>query len=353
MQKRILFGSIMLAILGGLFYYDYQKHYAYFERFVSGTGVKANFSALTLSLQIPWLVTGLLVLLIALGFVELRKMLKNIDINIHPVSGILGSILFALISSGWVNRFLESSGLVKRFLANPICGVTGDKASLAMYPLGFNLSVVLLFVVIAVFLEQMIRGRLERAFERISGTLLAIMWLGLGGAMILAIRLDFGAGYLIIFLIATKSTDIGAYFTGSMIGKNKMIPWLSPGKSWEGLVGGLIFSGAVSVGLAWLLNLDIQVTTQTTFNQAHSEFGKIAGPGMIFWTIFGMICGLTGQFGDLCESLIKRSTKVKDSASLIPEFGGVLDLIDSPLIASAFAFAILSLWSAFQPIMPI
>ena len=354
MQKRIFFGSIMLAILGGLFTFDYRNYFDQIKNKTHTTPAFESLSNVFSTITDPaWLVTGLLVLLLVLGFVELRKMLKNIDIDIHPVSGIFGTIFFALFASGWVNKFLLANincyaNCLKSDSAMQAGGQLASKAAM-LNPLTINFSIVFLFVVIAVFLEQMIRGRLIKALERISGTLLGILWLGLGGAMILSIRLDFGPSYLIIFLIATKSTDIGAYFTGSMIGKHKMIPWLSPGKSWEGLVGGLLFSGIVSVVLSKYLGLDISYFRETSSGvgaQSATLTSFIqAGPGTVFWAIFGMVCGLTGQLGDLCESLIKRSTKVKDSASLIPEFGGVLDLIDSPLIASAFGLALLSIWS--------
>jgi phosphatidate cytidylyltransferase len=127
---------------------------------------------------------------------------------------------------------------------------------------------------------------------------------------------------LVIFLAAAKFTDIGAYFTGSFIGKHKMIPWLSPGKSWEGLVGGLATAAGISVLLAWLLLEGDQ-------------------PPLRMWAIFGPVVGLAGQFGDLCESLLKRAAGAKDSGALVPEFGGVLDMLDSVLLSAPVATVVL------------
>ncbi|MCP4379805.1 MAG: phosphatidate cytidylyltransferase, partial [bacterium] len=116
--------------------------------------------------------------------------------------------------------------------------------------------------------------------------------------------------------------DIGAYFTGSAIGKHKLIPWLSPGKSWEGLIGGLVTAAGVSILITHLAGLEIAIWQSA---------------------IFGVVIGLAGQFGDLCESLLKRSAKLKDSSKMVPEFGGILDIIDSPLLAAPVAYALFAI----------
>ncbi len=175
-----------------------------------------------------------------------------------------------------------------------------------------------------IFLEQMIARRTADAIRTIACTTLTALYLGVGGAMILQIRLADPNGLvkLVMFLAVVKFTDIGAYFTGSAIGRRKLIPWLSPGKSWEGLIGGLLTAAGVSILIAHLGDIGIAVWQ--------------AG-------LFGVIVGLTGQFGDLCESLLKRSARLKDSSSMVPEFGGILDIIDSPLIAAPAAFALFAI----------
>ena len=175
-----------------------------------------------------------------------------------------------------------------------------------------------------VFLEQMIARRTTDAIRTIACTILTVLYLGVGGAMILQIRVSESNGLvkLVMFLAVVKSTDIGAYFTGSAIGRHKLIPWLSPGKSWEGLIGGL----AAAAGASMLI----------------AHFGGI---GIAVWQagLFGVVVGLAGQFGDLCESLLKRSARLKDSSSIVPEFGGILDIIDSPLIAAPAAYALFAI----------
>ena len=155
-----------------------------------------------------------------------------------------------------------------------------------------------------------------------SGTALAIGYLGVGGAMIVAVR-GYGMGALVLFLAAVKAADSGAYFVGSAIGKHKVIPWLSPGKSWEGLAGGIAASIGITALAAWG-----------------------AGISLALWQIavFGASMAVIGQFGDLCESLMKRAANVKDSGALMPGFGGLLDLLDSPLIAAAPAYVMFRFW---------
>ena len=122
-------------------------------------------------------------------------------------------------------------------------------------------------------------------------------------------------------LLCVKFTDIGAFFTGKSIGRHKLIGWLSPGKTWEGLAGGLVVAAAVGAICApWLPELD-----------------------WIKGALFGAILGLVGQGGDLLESLMKRDADVKDSGGSIPGFGGVLDVIDSPLMAAPVAYLLFSL----------
>ncbi|MFK7787910.1 MAG: phosphatidate cytidylyltransferase [Phycisphaeraceae bacterium] len=150
------------------------------------------------------------------------------------------------------------------------------------------------------------------------------VYLGLMPGTLLAIRalpVEHAVWVLAAALLTTKSCDIGAYFTGRAIGKHKLIPWLSPGKTWEGLVGGVIVASLVS--LATLMPL------------ANLHWG--------YALAVGAILAVVGQGGDLLASMFKRDAAVKDSGSSIPGFGGVLDVIDSPLLAGPVAYWLLAL----------
>lgn len=148
----------------------------------------------------------------------------------------------------------------------------------------------------------------------------AFVYLGLMPGTLLAIRAEHSAWVLAAALLTTKSCDIGAYFTGRAIGKTKLIPWLSPGKTWEGLVGGVILAALVSL----------------------ATLTPLAGLHWAYALLVGAVLAVVGQGGDLLASMFKRDAAVKDSGSSIPGFGGVLDVIDSPLLAGPVAYWLLA-----------
>ena len=119
-----------------------------------------------------------------------------------------------------------------------------------------------------------------------------------------------------MYVFVVKSSDIGAYTTGKLFGKHKFSPGISPGKTWEGMAGAVAM--AIIVAICFAVIFDIMVW-----------------PAAV---IFGICFAFIGQLGDLMESLIKRDTEQKDSSSSVPGFGGILDVIDSPLAAACFAY---------------
>lgn len=122
-----------------------------------------------------------------------------------------------------------------------------------------------------------------------------------------------GAFYVLYFILVTKFSDLGAYVVGSLIGKHKMIPRVSPGKTWEGFGGAIAISTAASVLFA------------------HFASQKLAGMTWIHSIVLGVLLSSTAVVGDLIESLFKREAGVKDSGTLFPGIGGILDLMDSLL----------------------
>lgn len=121
-----------------------------------------------------------------------------------------------------------------------------------------------------------------------------------------------GAFVLLWLLAVTKFTDMGAYITGSLIGKHKMIPHISPGKTWEGFAGAILFSQLAGCGLYALL--------PTQLTALHSWPHVIA---------LSLILAILAVIGDLAESIVKRTLNAKDSGNMLPGIGGGLDLIDS------------------------
>jgi phosphatidate cytidylyltransferase len=132
-------------------------------------------------------------------------------------------------------------------------------------------------------------------------------------------------------IISVKCGDIGAYTFGRLWGKRRMAPKLSPGKTWMGFAGALF--GSMLGGGLWL-----------QFGGA--LFNAHPTPGTLPVVLSYCLCmGIIGLTGDLCESLIKRDVQKKDAAALMPGFGGLLDLLDSPLFAGPVALA----WWSFLP----
>ncbi|MBU4310636.1 phosphatidate cytidylyltransferase [bacterium] len=134
----------------------------------------------------------------------------------------------------------------------------------------------------------------------------------------------FGREYILLLFWITWSGDIGAYTFGTILGKHKLIPRVSPRKSVEGAVGGLFLS-LTSALLAYFVLEESPL------------LGKwLSSPGLslVHYLILGLILGIVGQFGDLCESLLKRGAQIKDAGGIIPGHGGLLDVMDSLLFTS-------------------
>ena len=135
-------------------------------------------------------------------------------------------------------------------------------------------------------------------------------------------NLEGGWRYIILLLGVVWLNDSGAYFAGRSLGKHKFYEKISPKKTWEGSVGGAIASVVAAFFFNWILALDL----------SHVDLLALS-----------IVGGYLGQYGDLCESMIKRSYKIKDSGSIIPGHGGILDRIDAVLFVAPFFYYYLTL----------
>jgi len=178
------------------------------------------------------------------------------------------------------------------------------------------------------------RQKTEHALADIAVSLLIVIYLGFLPTYLLRLRTG-GSVWVMLYVVAVvKCSDIGAYFTGYAFGRHKLIEWLSPKKTVEGFAGGMIFSIAVSL-----------ILTQIVGIPTGSEGRLLAiRPGGA--ALFGLLLALLGQAGDLLESLFKRDAQAKDSAAVIPAFGGILDVLDSLLPTAPVAYYILIEWNA-------
>ncbi len=182
------------------------------------------------------------------------------------------------------------------------------------------------------------RQQTQGAIAAGAAAMLTATYLGILPGFFMLIREGHSAWMLAAIIMITKNCDTGAYTVGRLCGKRKLIPWLSPGKTVEGLIGGIAFSVITAVLLAAMNNHyewegRWSQATQT-FTHQHYSLG--------FAAILGVLLAVIGHGGDLLESLLKRDAGVKDAGSTIPGFGGVLDVIDSPLLIAPVAYAMLA-----------
>ena len=174
----------------------------------------------------------------------------------------------------------------------------------------------------------------KQVTERLGLSVLGLVYVGFLMSFIVRLRLVAGGATivpLVSMLVVVKLADIGAYTVGRLIGRHKMAPKLSPGKTWEGLAGGVLFSLIGGTVVAWRTGLLV----------ADEQFQPAV---LTAWIAYAVVVGLTGTAGDLIESLLKRDFGRKDSSTWMPGFGGVLDLIDSPLLAAPAAWAFWTWW---------
>jgi len=217
-------------------------------------------------------------------------------------------------------RLAASKSLV---VLNPICAIgvvllsTGWwGGQLVPIPLGGYLSLVTVLTLAGMMLWQQMRFGTSGVLANCGVSCLSLLYLGLLGSFILGIRIDGGPLDFLMFVFVIKSSDIGAYTFGRLFGRHKLAPRVSPGKTWEGLGGAVVFAAVVSFAFSVI-------------------FGIM---GVWIAPVFGAIMAVVGQLSDLSESMLKRDAQQKDSSNRVPGFGGILDVIDSPLFAAPCAY---------------
>ncbi|MFQ5806498.1 MAG: phosphatidate cytidylyltransferase [Phycisphaerae bacterium] len=292
------------------------------------------------------LAAGIIVLLLLDGWLSARVRLwwpvAGIDVGPWLCNGAISTLLVLILSAltaREVTRFVRMAGyrpnrmVVQLFAAGLVIGPY----------LSFNLrqeadwydeSWGMLWVSIALgvaFLLQALRRGTENAALNVASTIFIIVYTGGLAGYMTRLRMEVG-GYqgsaiLLFSMFLVKMTDVGAYFTGRLFGRHKLIPWLSPNKTWEGFVGGMLATIVCAVGVGSYLH---HAGIATLAN------GPFAYPGGLI--CFGLLMAVFSVAGDLAASLLKRDAAVKDSGELIPGMGGVLDILDSPLLAAPVAW---------------
>jgi phosphatidate cytidylyltransferase len=277
LKYRLVFGTLMTVFFAAI---------VIFDGWLDGTLTAS--AADDKSVQ-GTLLCILIVLLVIPAQMELSKLAAAKNLKIFTPLAIIASILFA--TTWYWLQFLQIESRIYLYFIPA-------------------------FVLMALLLYQYIRYGTSAVLANCGASYFSIIYLGLLGAFALAVRIDFGPWALLMFVFVVKSADIGAYSFGSLFGKHKFSPEISPSKSWEGMAGAV--AAATVVAIPFAVSCDI----------------------MVWWlaVIFGCCFAFIGQMGDLAESMIKRDAKQKDSAIVVPGFGGILDILDSLLLAAPFAY---------------
>jgi phosphatidate cytidylyltransferase len=239
----------------------------------------------------------LVVLFLALaGLAEFYGLAEKRGLVSFKWCGLLGGTLLM------VGTFLNLTGHI---------GTSGSPARVNDFEMGF-----LVLFVLGLCLRQLLSRSNAVGIVAIATTLLGLLyvpWL-----LNFIQKINFFPGvegkfFLLYFVLITKFSDTGAYAVGSLIGRHKMIPRISPAKTWEGFGGAILFSTMASIVF-------------TGF------FGdRMTGMNWFHAIVLGVLLSVTAVIGDLIESLFKREAGVKDSGKLFPGIGGILDLLDSLL----------------------
>ena len=234
--------------------------------------------------------------LAVIGLAEFYSLVEKRDRACFKGWGILGGALLI------IGTFLNLTGKL---------GTSGSPARVN----DFETSFLILFV-LGLCLRQFFSRSNTAGILAISTTLFGLMYVPWLLNFLQKITFFPGVNghfYLLYFILITKFSDTGAYAVGSLIGRHKMIPRISPGKTWEGFGGALVVSAGASL---WF---------------THVFRDKLVGMNAVHALILGLLLGLAAVVGDLIESIFKREAGVKDSGGVFPGIGGILDLLDSLL----------------------
>ena len=246
--------------------------------------------------------------------------------------GVLLLAVFTTLAQYELQVLLEKSGLPPWKYATLALGFAMVLQAGINLPCGVFLG---LIGVIALVLGALACAQNPTGLHRLAGSVLALAYVP-GMMLCYAIilrrfgmdcRQGNGEGLVIWVIAVAKFTDVGGYLVGSAIGRHKLAPSISPGKTWEGVMGGLMLAMVVSLGIYRFLPNWLP----WWFLQIHALWLPIP-------------IGIAAIISDLSESAIKRRAGVKDSGNCIPGIGGALDLADSLLLSAPVAFYLLSIF---------
>ncbi len=253
-------------------------------------------------------------------------------ILIHPIAYFL---LFGLITGFGMFEFYRLFGDSGPVKANRNLGIlTGlfFYTITCLFASGLVSIITYLFIIpilSLIFINELYR-KLENPFPNIGITLLGIIYVSVPFSLLILngftsfSLVGYSAKLVLGFFFLQWASDTGAYLVGISIGKHPLFPRVSPKKSWEGFIGGVIITQVIAIVIS------LYFTVLSTFD----------------WIVIATIISIFGVLGDLVESLLKRSVHVKDSGTLLPGHGGILDRFDSVIFSAPIVFLYLHLKNA-------
>jgi len=232
----------------------------------------------------------------------------------------------------WFTILIAIWGLLAAYEFYRLVGVSGVR-SLTVFGLLFTVLIIIsphcpsplaapLLVTMAVVLPLIwlvLRQRVEGAFTGWAWMVAGFLYVGWMLSFLIALRFEAGRNWAFFAFFTTFGSDSAAYFIGRALGRHRLAPRISPHKSWEGAIGGVV--GAMAMSLLFTLSTPLHISLSI-------------GQGLVL----ALLVSVFGQIGDLAESLLKRNTGVKESSTVIPGHGGFLDRMDSVVFAGVVVY---------------
>lgn len=268
----------------------------------------------------PWFFVGLVALGLCLAAVEIHRALthKNMHSSIRViVAGTAVSVLggYLMMVAGGPDR----DSLTSRIFG----GVVDDLNRLGITPLAFVVVCVVLTMLIAVSV-RIPKGPQDFIYDAAASGFILIYITMCGVFLPLLMGAPSGEYRVVIIILCAVAADTGAFAVGSLLGRHKMAPKISPNKTWEGFAGALAIAAVVGGVFLPLL------------------FPRL-GDGIDGW-VLGVVVALAATVGDLMASMIKRDAGIKDMSNMLPGHGGIMDRLDSMLVAMPVGWLVLELF---------
>lgn len=256
---------------------------------------------------------------------------------LHPVTFVLTGLIMLVGTQYEYYQMIRNIGVRPQIILGIVTGVSiyvlSTLVAIGIFPLSaffILIPIVLLIMVLEIYRKE------DRPFDSLAHTFFSVIYTAIPFSMFpfsafSHTGLDsllphpgilFSPGMIIGFFILIWANDTGAYIIGISFGKHRLLERISPKKSWEGFVGGVLLAAFI----AWLLS------------------GWLGVVDSFSWILISIIVSFAGTYGDLVESMLKRNTGVKDSGSIMPGHGGFLDRFDSAIFSFPLVYLFISLF---------